>query len=271
MFTLNTDFDCSSLHNVYICKAKLPTATSTFIELQTRVRDVSALMAKARLDVPPTLTTLVVDGRPGPTTALGAQMVVAAFNRTVPVPAELAPLISGEPLPGNELITLVARQAPEIVAYINDVIKNHPNALQALIVERIQQQIVNPISLKSVAMVAGGALLIIGGVYAFRKMERQREGLEDQSHFLPDAPDEDGDDDEGEGEGDEHELAAPSTTAPKKGDLFDNFGQTWRVIKVRRDGSFDMARPSTDQFGKTVMVDHRSFKPGDIAHMRPHA
>ena len=198
MFKQGTDFDCSSLHNVYICKAKSADATSTYSELQTRVRYVSSLMAKIRSDVPPTLTTLVVDGRPGPTTALGAQMVVAAFSRTVPVPPELAPLIDGTPLPGNELITLVATQAPEILAYMEDVITNHPDALQALVVERIKQMVVNPISLKSVLLVVGGTLVVIGAVYAGRKMEEQRSGLLDQSHFLPDAPD------DNEDESDEH-------------------------------------------------------------------
>lgn len=202
MFTDGTDFACSSLHNVYICKAKTPTATSTFIELQTRVRDVAAALAKVRTDVPPTLTTLVIDGRPGPTTALGAQMIVAAFNRTVPVPAELTPLISAG-AGGDELIKLVAAQAAEITAYINGVIKDHPEALHALIVERVTkliEQQANPLPLKTVLLVAGGTLLVIGAVYAGRKMERQRAGLEDQSHFLPEP---EGDDDDEESDDDE--------------------------------------------------------------------
>jgi hypothetical protein len=53
-----------------------------------------------------------------------------------------------------------------------------------------------------------------------------------------------------------------------KGDRFDSFGEIWEVIKVQRDGSVDMARRVTDPFGKESMIDHRSFKPHAMAHMR---
>ncbi len=208
MFTYGTDFACDNLHGVYVCQVKAgsmaATAKQAFVDLQTLIRKVSSLLATVRTDVPPGLTTIIVDGRPGPTTALGAQMIVAAFGRTVPVPPALAPLVTAG-TPDQDIIKLTAANAAEINSYINDVITNHPEALRALQVDAGAHAVANAagvpqISLQTLGLITGGVLLVVGGVYLFRRMEREHAGLDDKSYMLPesDEPDEDDDDDEDE-------------------------------------------------------------------------
>lgn len=199
-FVSGTDFDCSSLHSVFICKATQPLATTAYTLLQKQVKYVATEMAKVRTDVPATLSTLVVDGRVGPTTALGAQVVLAAFQRTVPLPESLAPVLA----PGastEDAVTSVAVLAPEITAYIAGVLKDHPEALRALVVEKVIDKWKSRISLKAMLIAGGGIAALVGVAIIARKMERQRAGVEDGSHFLPPGDeDDDEDDDEEDGE-----------------------------------------------------------------------
>lgn len=58
------------------------------------------------------------------------------------------------------------------------------------------------------------------------------------------------------------------TDRPKVGERFDDFGTTWQVTKVRRDGTVVMAQPVADAFGKIALISEREFKPYALAHMR---
>jgi hypothetical protein len=127
------DFACYKDGSIYACKAKgasWETTLTAFKTLQTTVRSISAQMAAAGvLKVPSQLSTLVVDGHVGNTTALGVQFIGAAFMAAVaPDDPEIAFALTPS---GNAQgdIEKIATYASEITNYFNYVVTNHPEAL----------------------------------------------------------------------------------------------------------------------------------------------
>lgn len=63
-------------------------------------------------------------------------------------------------------------------------------------------------------------------------------------------------------------LGRKSLDNPKKGDLFDWYGEVRIVTRVNKDGSIDTQRPHVDSFGKEMLLDGKTFKRYELGHMR---
>ena len=64
------------------------------------------------------------------------------------------------------------------------------------------------------------------------------------------------------------EKFGKSLDNPKKGDLFDWYGEVRIVTRVNKDGSIDTQRPHVDSFGKEMLLDGKTFKRYELGHMR---
>lgn len=179
------DYKCTTRGNIFICAANTHQALAIYQVLQDRLRIVASTMAAYRNDVPKSLSTLTSDGRVGPTTALAAQVVLAALGQLVPLPADLQPILSAQAR-GDEIITLVAQQADVILSYIDTTLTQYPNIMRP----QQQMQTVPPAKKPKFPVAGwiafGSGLLTVGGlVLVARSSQKASSGKEDRSAFLP--------------------------------------------------------------------------------------
>lgn len=124
-----TDIRCQTLGRLWICVPQNARSIAVIKDLQQLIRNISTQMAAVgRLDVPKDLAVLDVDGRVGPTTALGAQFITAAFAAAVAPPPEVAAILA-QGLSAKDTITLVAQHAEQLIVYFNSTLQNFPAAL----------------------------------------------------------------------------------------------------------------------------------------------
>jgi len=181
-----TDYKCETRYGIYLCAANTNATLGVYNALQDLLRLVGGTMATYRTDVPKSLSTLETDGRIGPTTALAAQIVLAAFNQLVPMPADLLPILS-DTSTGDEIIRVVARQADLVLAYLNQTLLLYPSIM------RPPAPAAPPVAPKKPKISTlgwvglGGAVVTIGGLVLIgRGVQRATDGKGDRSQFLPD-------------------------------------------------------------------------------------
>lgn len=151
------------LGRLWICVPQNARAISVIRDLQTMIRNISAQMSAAgRLDVPRDLSVLTIDGRVGPTTALGAQFITAAFAAAVPPPASVAAILTPG-ISGQDAITQVALSAEDLILYFSDTLNNHPDALTRDPIVIIQAP-PRRVPTAQAAVVGVGLLSTIGGL-----------------------------------------------------------------------------------------------------------
>ncbi len=205
---LDNDYKCELRNSVYFCAANTNQSLGLYQTLQERLRVVATTMASYRQDVPRSLATLTSDGRIGPTTALAAQVVLAAFHRLVPMPEPLLPILS-DSATGEEIIRLVAQQADLVLAYIDDTLIKYPDIMRPQQL-RVPQVTKRPGMSKAGWLAVGSAVIVTGGLLLVaRSSQRASDGKNDRSQFLPPpTPDElaemTAEDDESDDSGDEN-------------------------------------------------------------------
>lgn len=127
----SSDFHCGLIGRIWICTPQNPRAMSVIKDLQQIIRNISTMMSAAgRLDVPKNLATLDVDGRVGPTTALGAQFVAAAFAGVVAPSPEIKAILDPN-LTAQQVINQVALNADGLVLFFASTLANFPKAISA--------------------------------------------------------------------------------------------------------------------------------------------
>ncbi len=123
----------------YVCRGLKPNVTTAFRALQQTVKTIAAKMAAAgKLNVPPDLVLLAVDGDIGKITSIGVQFIGNAFAAVKPPPPDVAHAIASG-ISATEAVERIAAAAVEINAYFLDVLANFPEAVtkeRVLMVER---------------------------------------------------------------------------------------------------------------------------------------
>jgi hypothetical protein len=154
---------------LWICVPQTQNALATVKDLQTMIRVISAQMAQSgRLDVPPDLTTLAVDGRIGPTTALGAQFITAAFAASVPPPPEVGAILE-RGISAEEAVGRVASAADALDAYFSNTLANFPSAV-ANQPTMVVQAPVRRVPTAQAAVAGVGSVALIGGLLSAARL-----------------------------------------------------------------------------------------------------
>lgn len=204
------DYKCESRNGIFLCVPNTNDVYSLYRVLQDRLRLVAGTMAAHRPDVPKSLSTLIVDGRPGPTTALAAQVVLAAMHQLAPLPTELLPILS-DTAPGDEIIRLVSQHADAVLTYVDQTLTRYPNILQPQVQPLAPLKPAKEPITKVAFVAAGGATLLLGGLlFAIGRAQKASDGRQDRSHFLPEPT--------------EEELAALEAQEAEQGDDDDDAG-----------------------------------------------
>lgn len=185
-----TDLKCETRNGVFVCVANTHESLALYRTLQDRLRYVAGTMAMYRNDVPKSLSTLDVDGRIGPTTALAAQVVLAAMHQLVPLPDDLVPILS-DTASGDEIIQRVSQNADAVLTYIDQTLIAYPTILRPQVQAPTPPPAKKPPISKLGWAAVGGTVLTIGGLLLIaHRAQKATDGRDDRSRFLPDPTDE---------------------------------------------------------------------------------
>lgn len=188
---------CSTTNGVFFCMPKTPAALDAYEALQDRVRIVVSTMAQAGRQVPQGLTTLISDGRIGPTTAIGVQLVLAVLATVASTPTALAPVLDPTAAP-DALIATIAANADDALAYIDATLMTYPDVVKQPTQTQIVTQVLKQTLLTKQNVIAGlVGLGAVGGMgMLLYGLHKRRDGRHDSSGMLP--PDDRKDVDEGD-------------------------------------------------------------------------
>lgn len=185
-------YKCETRNGVYVCIANTNQSLGLYSVLQERLRAVAGTMAAHRADIPKSLSTLEVDGRIGPTTALAAQVVLAALNQLVALPLELLPVLS-DTAAGDEIIRLVAQLADGVLGYIDQTLTQYPNIMQPQVqplAPTPPKKQKKPIPKLAWGVAAGATAMFGGLILILGRAQKASDGRQDRSQFLPEPTDE---------------------------------------------------------------------------------
>lgn len=209
MLTDRTDFACTNNSGVISCAAVSQITKEIYSNLQARLQNLVAAMARTRTDVPPHAQDAPVFGTITPSTTIAAQYVLKVLSLSASLPFVLDPIIAPT-TPAVDAIRLLSQRADEVDAYIARTVAANPGAINVTVDTPVKKSSqVGPIVLRSVLALGGGLALMALMAAVARKTSRKSAGVEDGRHFLP--PDQDDDDDvDGDEAADE---AEPETEA----------------------------------------------------------
>lgn len=178
------DFTCRPQAGFLLCTGRTPQVIDLFVQLrhvvQKSIRAIAASRGQAPpADLPPSF---------GPSLVAATQAVLAALNRSVPIPEVLVPILSYQAT-DEQLIQRVAERAGLILDYIARALALKPNALQLGPPVPLAQAPKFRLTKGKLLTLGVGAAATTGLIFLAVKTQRRASGTEDASHLLPDDDD----------------------------------------------------------------------------------